>query len=383
MAGMDARRRHFGRQHSDGNVEVAPRPSTRERRALRLVEEGTPGPPILAPPPDGAIEPGPVPTFSVILAAYQAADTIGESVASALGQTTPPLEVIVCDDASTDDIEGALEPYLDRIVFIRRKRNGGQSAAFNDALRVASGDFVSLLDADDVYLPDRNENLGKAAAARPDLDILTTNCVMEVGGRIVQRGDQNWQFEVYDQRRALLERNYIFPHAVVRRSRLEEIGGYDEAIRFTNDWDAFLRLVFSGSVVGQVDLALARYRLREESLSANSLMMKRFEVTALEKAGRSLRMSADEHEALKHSLAERRRACRMEEAREALRAGSSDARRLSLSIAVGRGYGLPTRLKSALGAVSPVIARELLLARDRRRWVGAGDIVVSRRDVGA
>ena len=98
----------------------------------------------LAPPPERPAEPGPPPSFSVIIAAYQAAHTIGEAVESALEQTSPPHEVIVCDDGSTDDLAGTLTPYGGRIVLLR-KENGGAASARNVALRAASGEFVAQL----------------------------------------------------------------------------------------------------------------------------------------------------------------------------------------------------------------------------------------------
>ena len=80
------------------------------------------------------------PTFSVVIAAYNASSTIGQAVASALEQTRPALEVIVCDDGSSDDLEGALAPYRERIRMLR-KPNGGGASALNHATRVAQGEF--------------------------------------------------------------------------------------------------------------------------------------------------------------------------------------------------------------------------------------------------
>ena len=65
----------------------------------------------LAPPADGPVEPVRRPAFSVLIAVHNAADVIGEAIESALRQTFPPLEIVVCDDGSTDDLEAALEPY--------------------------------------------------------------------------------------------------------------------------------------------------------------------------------------------------------------------------------------------------------------------------------
>ena len=66
-----------------------------------------------AAPPAEDVSPGPRPSFSVVLAAWNAADLVGTAVASAVAQTEPPLEVVVVDDGSTDDLEAALAPWAD------------------------------------------------------------------------------------------------------------------------------------------------------------------------------------------------------------------------------------------------------------------------------
>src|SRR5256885_260794 len=92
-----------------------------------------------APPAPRDIVPrGEPPTFSVVIAAYQAAATIGEAVESALEQSVAPHEVIVCDDGSTDDLERALARYRGRIE-LRRKPHGGSASARNAAVEAASG----------------------------------------------------------------------------------------------------------------------------------------------------------------------------------------------------------------------------------------------------
>jgi glycosyltransferase involved in cell wall biosynthesis len=154
--------------------------------------------------PAARIEPGPAPTFSVIVAAYNVADVIGDALKSIQAQTIAPLEVIVCDDGSTDDLEGAVELYRDAIVLLRQE-NGGEAAAKNTAAAAATGDFVAILDADDVYFPKRLDALNTLAQARPDLDILTTDGYLCVGDRIVRRNyDRSWRFEIADQRRAII-----------------------------------------------------------------------------------------------------------------------------------------------------------------------------------
>src|SRR4051812_28887149 len=92
-------------------------------------------------PPAGDVRPRPeVPTFSVVIAAYQVADVIADAIGSVLAQTVPPAEIVVCDDGSTDDLSSAVAPFADRIVLLRQE-NRGEAAAKNTAVAAASSEF--------------------------------------------------------------------------------------------------------------------------------------------------------------------------------------------------------------------------------------------------
>lgn len=329
-------------------------------------------------PPATQIEPGPAPTFSVIVAAYNVADVIGDAFESLRAQTTAPLEVIVCDDGSTDDLEGALKPYRETIVLLRQK-NAGEAAAKNAAAAAARGDFVAILDADDVYFPNRLEALSALARARPDLDILTTDGYLCVGERIVRRNyDRSWRFEVVDQRRAILERNFIFGLAAVRRERLLQHGGFDESIRWTTDWDLWLRLILAGARAGCIAEPLALYRLRETSLTAQRRELLLGKLSILEKAHENPDLRADEPQVLERSLASYRRDLALLDLREAVAAGKPGARRRALRVLRARGYRLRTRLDAAAMAVAPAISGRILRHRAKTTWIGAGGVRVRR-----
>jgi glycosyltransferase involved in cell wall biosynthesis len=331
-------------------------------------------------PPAAEIAPGPAPTFSVIVAAYNVADFIGEALESIQAQTIAPHEVIVCDDGSTDDLEGALEPYQDAIVFLRQQ-NGGEAAAKNAAAAAASGDFVAILDADDVYLRNRLEALSALAQSRPDLDILTTDGFLCVGDRIVRRNyDRSWRFEVVDQRRAILERNFIFGLAAVRRERLLEHGGFDESIRWTTDWDLWLRLILAGARAGCVREPLALYRLRETSLTAQRRELLLGKLATLEKARQNPDVRGDEMCFLETSLASYRRDFALLSLREAIAASEPGTRRRALAVLRTSGYSLRTRLDAVVMALAPAISGRVLRRRARRTWTGAGGVRVRRTD---
>lgn len=321
---------------------------------------------MVVPLPEGDLERDRFPSFSVIIAAYQAAGTVGEAVASALSQTLPPLEVIVCDDGSTDDIEGALSAYRERIVLFH-KRNGGEGSAKNTAARAASGDFVVILDADDVFLPERLEALAELASARPDLDVLTTNAFLDLGGRTVARYYPDIAtFPVDEQRRRILEDSCaIFGLAAVRRDRLLAFGGFDEEMTTSADWECWMRLAVSGVRFGLVDEPLARYRLGPDSLTADKVKEWRGCVMALEKVAALPGLGSADRATLRRSLVHHRCQAMLTEAEASLRRGSADSSRRALSVALGRGFGMPTRVKAVTAALAPRTARRILLRREK------------------
>ncbi len=89
-----------------------------------------------------------------------------------------------------------------------------------------------------MYLPERLEALAELAVSRPDLDILTTDAVLEVDGTAVRRCyTDELPFEVDDQRTAILRRNFVLGLVAVRRERFLDAGGFDESLRYATDWD--------------------------------------------------------------------------------------------------------------------------------------------------
>ena len=314
----------------------------------------------------------------MIIAAYQAAHTIGDALDSIRQQTVPPLEVVLCDDGSTDDLDAALVPYLDEIVLVRQE-NGGEGSAKNAAARAARGDFVVILDADDVYLPGRLEALRELAQTRPDLDILTSDAILVAAGRAVRNAyGHTWRFEVADQRRAILQENFIFGHAAVRRTLLLEHGGFDEAIRWTTDWDMWLRLILAGARAGSVDEPLALYRLHETSLTARRRELLLGKLATLEKARSNVSLRASERPVLEEAIAAHRRELALLDFRRAVAAGDTGVRRRAFALARTRGFAPRARLEALAIGAAPGTGRRLLRRRAARGWVGAGGTYVPR-----
>ena len=309
------------------------------------------------------------PTFSVIIAAWNAAHLVGEAVESALAQTLPPMEVVVCDDESDDDLSGALRPFGDRVMLVRIA-HGGEGAAKNAAAQHATGDFVAILDADDVYLPGRLEALAELARAQPDLDVLTTNAYLQLEGRTVGTyypTVTTWPDAEPQAAGIIDDSSGIFGAAAVRRTRYLEAGGFAVEMRIAADWELWMRLALGGARFGLVDEPLHRYRLQPGSLTADKAAEWRGCVDALERIRpQALTAGPEIRAAFERSLHRHREWAMLAEAERSLRAGSSDARSRARAVAFGPGFAVRTRTKALLAATAPGVAARLLDRRERR-----------------
>ena len=297
------------------------------------------------------------PTFSIVITAYEAAATVGAAVQSALEQSVPPHQVIVVDDGSGDDIEGALRPYRDRIDVIRRE-NGGGAAARNTGAEAASGDFMAILDADDAYHPRRLEAIAELAGARPELDLVTTDARLILGGEEVGSFADATPFATRDQRTSIFETCFVGGWPAVRLSRLESIGGFDESFRIAYDWDCWLRAILDGAEAGFVDEPLYDYVLHDGSLSANRVASLWERARLLEKATGNPNLREEERPALNRAVRMNRSRAATAEVRASLYRGGPRLR-------LGRLPAAPrlephARIEALLAAVAPPLARRML-----------------------
>jgi GT2 family glycosyltransferase len=308
-----------------------------------------------------------VPTFSVVVTAYESASTVAAAIDSALAQTRSPHEVVVVDDGSTDDTPGVLDRYGDRISRIRQE-NRGVAAATNAGVAAATGEFVAILNADDVFEPGRLEVLDELARERPELDILMTDLAFEVDGHVTGRFCEQTPFAFELQELAILERCSVAEPAI-RRAALLAAGGFDESLRIGEDWECWIRLITAGARVGLVPEPLVRYRLREDSLTADRAVALRSRVTVLERA-LELPLSPEQRRLAESLLPRRRRRADVAAAESAVRGRDPSARRRALAVARMRDVPVRTRLAALAAAIAPARAAVRLAGGSRRalRW---------------
>lgn len=176
------------------------------------------------------------PSVSVIIPAYNGARTVWRAIESALGQTHPPLEVIVVDDGSADETADVVAAYPAPVRLIR-KENGGPASARNVGARAASGTWLAMLDADDWWYPDKLE---RQLALDTSSDISLIHAFAPHSRARVPR-----EVTLTD----LLRANIIINSSVlIRRAVFEKLGGFDVAPELISveDYALWLRVVAAG-----------------------------------------------------------------------------------------------------------------------------------------
>jgi len=213
---------------------------------------------------------------SVIIPAYNVESYVAAAIESVLEQTFVDLEIIVVDDGSTDKTRAVAGAYAARYERIRliSQPNRGLSAARNTALRASRGEFIALLDGDDLWHPDFLEHQMEVFRQRPTVSIVTGNALCLGSWRDGQPAQPYPDERPEPTLMSLLEdEQAIFVMSVFRRKVYETIGGFDECLRTNEDYDYWMRAAATGLVFARNPRPLGRYRRRHDSLSASDVRM--------------------------------------------------------------------------------------------------------------
>jgi len=216
------------------------------------------------------------PTVSIITPAYNAADFLAQTVASALAQTWRDFELLIVDDGSTDDTQHIARAWerTDPRIRVFTRTHSGPSAARNTAIAQARGDYFALIDSDDLWHPTFLESQMTVFRARRSVDIVTGNGY-NMGGPLDGQplnpvGTAIREIPLLE----ILEReNSVFIMSVFRRAVVDRIGGFDETLPLNEDYDFWIRAAHAGFVVVRNPVPLGHYRRRHDSISANEIQM--------------------------------------------------------------------------------------------------------------
>jgi len=222
------------------------------------------------------------PTISAIIPTYNRAHLLPRAIKSVLNQTFQDFELIIVDDASTDNTGIVVREFQEkdkRIKYIKHKKNKGGSTVRNTGLREARGRYIAFLDSDDGWFPEKlekqigffedgKESLGLVGCGRYDV-------ISEIGEKKVVLPPKNL--------RPLIENGTIIfqihsaSSVMVRRSAIENVGLFDENLRISEDRDLWLRFIQAEYDISFIYEPLFNYYIHESNIGAIDNYSKKIE----------------------------------------------------------------------------------------------------------
>ncbi len=227
-----------------------------------------------------------MPLISVIVPVHNAEQTVLETIHSIQQQTWTDLEIIVINDGSTDQSLARLQSIDDPRLQIFSYENAGLPTARNRGIVRAQGTYLSFIDADDLWLPDKLALQLQALRQCPEAG--AAYCWMasmrEQGRdrRFFQADPVQFTGDIYPQ---LLLQNFIGSgsNILVRREAIDTVGDFDPTLKSCEDWDFYLRLAAHRPFV-LVPKNLVLYRHAAGSMSSKAMVMEQAGLTVIERA---------------------------------------------------------------------------------------------------
>jgi glycosyltransferase involved in cell wall biosynthesis len=225
------------------------------------------------------------PVISVIIPTYRHRDYVLATIDSVFSQSFKDFEVIVVDDGSTDGTAALLRPLVERkMIRYFRQENAGQARARNTGLEAASGEFIALLDDDDLFPEDK---------LRWQVELMRSNAeIVMIAGLVglIENGEMTRDHKRFDGLTQELSVAKLFEgspfyspgQTLIRAGPFRRIGGLDTRIWGADDYDLYTRLATVGKVVLVNRLAL-HYRVHADNASRDSVKLYWNSLQALKK----------------------------------------------------------------------------------------------------
>lgn len=252
------------------------------------------------------------PRFGVYLPSYNMAHLVRRAVESVLAQTLQDFQLLILDDASRDDTERVIEPFLadPRVSYVRHPENLGMARNWNYGIDRLQNPYVAKLDADDEWEPTYLSTAVAAFDERPDVGFFfSANWVERDGERRLARPfTSSFSCDGLVLRRALMRRNFLYsPTISVRREVLQQVGGFRTDLWTGADFELWTRVISSTQVAYSPE-PLAVYHRHpgaSEEVEAGGIALPNFArawTELLDSGTLPYRLTDEEHEALSARL---------------------------------------------------------------------------------
>ncbi len=246
------------------------------------------------------------PRISIIIPAYNVADTICETLDSVLGQKFREYEIIVVNDGSpdTDKLERAIKMLLQDITYIKQ-RNAGAAVARNTGIEHARGEIIAFLDGDDVWLP---EYLATQFVflQRHSYDMVYCDAALFGHGSAYRKtfmesapSDGEADFDSILSLRC----NVITSGTMARKNAIQRAGMFENDRVKAEDFHLWLRLAKTGAKIGYQRKVLLKYRVHAGSLSGDAIDRVTRAINVFERVERTIELTNEQRTEVEHRIA--------------------------------------------------------------------------------
>ena len=223
-------------------------------------------------------------SISVIIPVFNGEKTIQETIDSILNQTFQNIELIIINDGSTDSTVQIINNISDSRIKLFSYANGGLSTSRNRGISLAQGEYISFIDADDLWTPDKLESQWQALQENPQADVAyswtdyidESSNFLKSGRRIKANGDAFSKLLLFN----FLDNG---SNPLIRQKALEKVGDFDRSICTAGDKDMWLRLAANYNFVC-VEKPQILYRISTNSMSTNLKRQEAASLKVLERA---------------------------------------------------------------------------------------------------
>jgi glycosyltransferase involved in cell wall biosynthesis len=198
---------------------------------------------------------------------------IGQAIQSVLNQTFTDFELVIVDDASTDNSVPVIKNFSDeRVKFYQNEKNIGRVKNINKCLSLASGEYVTLLPSDDIYLPTFLEKEIKVLDSKPEVGLVYSSAgVIDENGVVIREHhpfSQDYIINGEEEFKRLIFANHISVlTALVRRECYATLGVFNEAVTGGADWEMWMRISLNNYDVAFIAEVLAYDRKHSGNVS--------------------------------------------------------------------------------------------------------------------
>lgn len=226
-----------------------------------------------------------MPLISVILSVYNGSETIAETIKSVINQSFTDWELIIINDGSQDATLDVINSISDSRIQVFSHANSGQAFSNNRGLSLAKGEYISFIDADDLWTTDKLKDQLKSLQNNPEAAVaISWTDHIDKSGQFLRQGPHpTFNGDAYTK---LLLEDYVGSgsNPLIRKQALDEVGNFEVSLAPAADWDLWLRLLAKYNLVVVPHVQILYRQQSAGSVTQNVLKMEQVSLKTLERA---------------------------------------------------------------------------------------------------